>query len=123
MKNLILHKVLVHQNLSDQKGNILIDKKTREARLRVDDNEIEEGDRDDGIYTNRWVRPEEFTEQFIELRNNFFADLDRRPLTIISALFPPIPVAYMTECNYNIGEGEEEASYSVTFSESISLIK
>ena len=115
--------ILVHQNLSDQKGNILIDKKTREARLRVDDNEIEEGDRDDGIYTNRWVRPEEFTDKFIELRNNFFADLDRRPLTIISALFPPIPVAYMTECSYNIGEGEEEASYSVTFSESISLIQ
>lgn len=115
--------ILVHQNLSDQKGNILIDKKTREARLRVEDNEIEEGDRDDGIYVNRWVRPEEFTDQYIELRNNFFADLDRRPLTIVSALFPPLPVAYMTECNYNIGEGEEEASYSVTFSESVSTIQ
>lgn len=115
--------ILVHQNLSDQKGNILIDKKTREARLRVVDNEIEEGDRDDGIYTNRWVRPEEFTDKFIELRNNFFTDLDKRPLTIVSALFPPIPVAYMTDCSYNIGEGEEEASYTVTFSESVSTIQ
>ena len=115
--------ILVHQNLSDQKGNILIDKKTREARLRVDDNSIEEGDRDDGIYTNRWVRPEEFTEKYIELRNNFFNDLNHRPLTIISALFPPIPVAYMTDCSYNIGEGEEEASYSVTFSETLSTIQ
>ena len=115
--------ILVHQNLSDQKGNILIDKQTREARLRVEDNEIEEGDRDDGFYTNRWVRPEVFTEKYIELRNNFFNDLNHRPLTIISALFPPMPVAYMTDCSYNIGEGEEEASYSVTFSESLSTIQ
>lgn len=109
--------ILVHQNISDQKGKIMIDKQTREARLRVTDNSIEEGDRDDGIYTSRFVRPEEFTDEYIEVRNNFFQDLNRRPLTIVSALFPPMPVAYMTECNYNIGAGEEEASYSVTFSE------
>lgn len=115
--------VLVHQNISDQKGQILIDKKTREARLRVNDITIDEGDRDDGIYVSRFVRPEEFTEEYIELRNNFFNDLNRRPCTIISALFPPIPVAYLTECNYNIGEGEEEATYSVTFSESLSTIQ
>lgn len=114
--------ILVHQNLSDQKGDILINKQTREARLRVVDNQIEEGDRDDGIYTNRWVRPEEFTDEYIELRSGFFKDLDRRPLTIISALFPPMPVGYMTECSYNIGEGEEEASYSVTFKESLDTI-
>lgn len=114
--------VLVHQNISDQKGQILIDKQTREARLRVNDITIDEGDRDDGIYVSRFVRPEEFTEEYIEIRNNFFEDLNRRPCTIISALFPPIPVAYLTECNYNIGEGEEEASYSVTFSETLSNI-
>lgn len=114
--------VLVHQNISDQKGQILIDKQTREARLRVNDITIDEGDRDDGIYVSRFVRPEEFTEEYIEIRNNFFKDLNRRPCTIISALFPPIPVAYLTECNYNIGEGEEEASYSVTFSETLSNI-
>ncbi len=109
--------ILVHQNISDQKGKIMIDKKTKEARLRVTDNSIEEGNRDDGMYVSRWVRPEKFTDEYIEIRNNFFQDLDKRPLTIISALFPPMPVAYMTECNYTIGEGEEEASYSVTFSE------
>lgn len=114
--------VLVHQNITDQKANILIDKQTREARLRVNDISIDEGDRDDGIYVSRFVRPEEFTEEYIEVRNNFFKDLNRRPCTIISALFPPIPVAYMTECNYNIGEGEEEATYSVTFSETLSTI-
>ena len=110
-------EVFVHQNISDQKGKIMIDKETREARLRVNDISIEEGDRDDGIYVNRFVRPEEFTDKYIEVRNNFFQDLNRRPLTIVSSLFPPLPVAYMTECSYNIGEGEEEATYSVTFSE------
>lgn len=114
--------ILVHQQLSNQKGNILINKQTREARLRVEDNEIEEGDRDDGIYVNRWVRPEEFTDEYIELRGNFFGDLDKRPLTIVSSLFPPMPVGYMTECNFNIGEGEEDASYSVTFKESLDTI-
>lgn len=115
--------VLVHQNISDQKGQILIDKQTREARLRVNDITIDEGDRDDGIYVSRFVRPEEFTEEYIEVRNNFFNDLNRRPCTIVSALFPPMPVAYLTECNYNIGEGEEEATYSVTFSETLSTIQ
>ena len=109
--------VLVHQNISDQKGQIMIDKETREARLRVTDISIEEGDRDDGIYVSRFVRPEEFTDEYIEVRSNFFNDLSGRPLTIVSALFPPIPACYMTDCSYNIGEGEEEASYSVTFSE------
>lgn len=115
--------ILVTQNISDQKGDILIDKLTREARLRVIDNEVEEGDRDDGIYVNRWIRPEDFTDEYIELRNNFFKDLDGRPCTIVSSLFPPIPVCYMTECDYNIGEGEEDASYSVTFKESLSTIQ
>lgn len=109
--------VFVHQNISDQKGQIMIDKETREARLRVNDISIEEGDRDNGIYVKRFVRPEEFTEKYIEVRNNFFQDLNQRPLTIVSSLFPPIPACYMTECSYNIGEGEEEATYSVTFSE------
>ena len=109
--------VFVHQNLSDQKGKIMIDKESREARLRVNDIQIEKGDRDDGIYVNRFVRPEEFTDKYIELRNNFFNDLNQRPLTIVSSLFPPMAAAYMTECNYNIPEGEEEATYSVTFSE------
>lgn len=109
--------VFVGQNISDQKGQIMIDKETREARLRVTDISIEDGPRDDGIYVSRFVRPEEFTDEYIEVRNNFFQDLNQRPLTIVSSLFPPIPACYMTECSYNIGEGEEEPTYSVTFSE------
>ena len=108
--------ILVHQNISNTQGSILIDKDTREARLRVADNSIENVDSDfDGF--GRWVTPDEFTEEYIELRSGFFDDLNGRPLTIVSPLFPAMPVAYMTECNYDIGEGEEEASYSVTFSE------
>ena len=108
--------ILVHQNISDTKGNLMIDKDTREARLRVADNSIENVDSDfDGF--GRWVSPEEFTEEYIELRSGFFNDLVGRPLTIVSPLFPAMPVAYMTECNFDIAEGEEEASYSVTFSE------
>ena len=108
--------VLVHQNISNTKGSILIDKETREARLRVADNSIDNVDSDlDGF--GRWVSPDEFTEEYIELRSGFFDDLVGRPLTIVSPLFPAIPVAYMTECNFNIDDGVEEASYSVTFSE------
>ena len=108
--------ILVHQNISNTQGSILIDKDTREARLRVADNSIENVDSDfDGF--GRWVSPEEFTDEYIELRSGFFDDLVGRPLTIVSPLFPAMYVAYMTECNYDIGEGEEEASYSVTFSE------
>lgn len=109
--------IFVGQNISDQKGQIMIDKETREARLRVTDISIEEGPRDDGIYVSRFVRPDEFTDEYIEVRNNFFQDLNQRPLTIVSSLFPPMPACYMTDCSYNIGEGEEEATYSVTFSE------
>lgn len=108
--------ILVHQNISNTKGSILIDKDSREARLRVADNSIQNVDSDlDGF--GRWVKPEEFTEEYIELRSGFFDDLNGRPLTIVSPLFPAMHVAYMTECSYDIGEGVEEASYSVTFSE------
>ena len=65
----------------------------------------------------RYVRPEEFTDEFIEVRSNFFKDLDGRPLTLISPLFEPISVCHITDYSYNIAEGEEEASYSVTFQE------
>ena len=51
------------------------------------------------------------------MRNGFFDDLYGRPLTIVSPLFPAMPVAYLTECTYNINEGEEEATYNVTFRE------
>lgn len=108
--------ILVHQNLSNVKGNLVIEKNTKEVRLRVTDNSIpKDNDKDDELLTGRYVRPEEFTDKYIEVRANFFKDLVGRPLTLISPLFESIPVAYITDYNYEIGEGEEEASYSVTF--------
>lgn len=113
--------IIVNQQISNAKGNILIDKETREARLRVTDSSTLTKDVEDGIEVSRWVTPEEFTEEFLQIRDAFFEDLYGRPLTIVSPLFPPMPVAYLTECSYNIEEGSEEASYSVTFKETESL--
>ena len=113
--------ILVNQQISNTKGNILIDKQTREARLRVSDNSTLTQDTESGLLLSRWVTPEEFTEEFLQIRDAFFEDLYGRPLTIVSPLFPPFPVAYLTEANYNIEEGSEEATYSVTFRETESL--
>ena len=114
--------ILVHQQISNTKGNILIDKESREARLRVNDNSVvEDNDNPDQLYVSRWVKPEEFTEEFLQIRDAFFEDLYGRPLTIVSPLFPPMPVAYLTDAQYNIDSGAEEASYSVTFREVESL--
>lgn len=114
--------ILVHQQISNTKGNILIDKETREARLRVNDNSVViDNDDPEQLYVSRWVPPEEFTEEYLEIRNGFFQDLDGRPLTIVSPLFPAMPVAYLTDVQYNIDSGVEEASYSVTFREVESL--
>lgn len=110
--------ILVHQNLSNVKGTITIDSQTKEARLRVADNSTIDKDVDEGLQLTRWVDPEEFTDEYIEIRNNFLKDLLGRPLTIVSPLFDPMPVAYLADdYSYNIGEGEQEASYSVTFKE------
>ena len=110
--------IYVHQQISNTKGNILIDKETREARLRVNDNSVViDKDDPDQLYVSRWVPPEEFTEEFLEIRNGFFQDLDGRPLTIVSPLFPAMPVAYLTDVQYNIDSGADEASYGVTFRE------
>ena len=114
--------ILVHQQISNTKGNILIDKDSREARLRVNDTSVvEDNDNPDQLYVSRWVKPEEFTEEFLQIRDAFFEDLYGRPLTIVSPLFPPMPVAYLTDAQYNIDSGAEEASYSVTFREVESL--
>jgi hypothetical protein len=56
------------------------------------------------------------THDFIELRRGFFDYLIGRPLTLVSALFPPIPVAYITDLSYSMGEGEEEAVWEIEFS-------
>lgn len=110
--------ILVHQNLSNTQGKVVIDKNTKEIRLRVTDNSIPMTNNDDDeLLLGRYVRPEEFTDEYIEVRSNFFKDLVKRPLTLVSPLFEAVPVAYITDYDYQISEGEEEASYSVTFSE------
>lgn len=114
----ITMQILVHQNLANTKGNLLIDKETKEVRLRVTDNSIpKDNDKDNELLLGRYVRPEEFTDEYIEVRDNFFKDLLGRPLTLVSPLFEAVPVAYIIDYSYSIGEGEEEASYSVTFQE------
>lgn len=111
-------EILVHQNLSNTKGKMTIDKHTKEVRIRVTDNSIpDDNDNDGELLLGRYVRPDEFTDAYLEIRSNFFKDLQKRPLTLVSPLFEAVPVAYVTEYDYNIGEGEEEASYSVTFQE------
>lgn len=109
--------ILVHQNLSNTKGKLVIDSNTKEIRLRVTDNSLPNDSEDEELHLGRFVRPEEFTDEYIEVRSNFFKDLLGRPLTIVSPLFEAIPVAYIVDYSYNIPEGEEEATYTVTFRE------
>ena len=95
---------------------MVIEKNTKEIRLRVTDNSIpKDNNKDDELLLGRYVRPEEFTDNYINVRSNFFKDLIGRPLTLISPLFESIPVAYIVDYHYDIGEGVEEASYAVTF--------
>ena len=111
-------EILVHQNLSNMKGSITIDSQTKEARLRVADNSTLDKETDDELELTTWVDPEKFTDEYIEIRDNFLKDLMGRPLTIVSPLFDPMPVAYLHEdYSYNIPDGEQEASYNVTFKE------
>lgn len=110
--------ILVHQNISNTKGSLVIDKQTKEIRLRVTDNSIpQDNDKDDELLLGRYVRPSEFTDEYIQVRSDFFKDLKGRPLTMVSPLFESVPVCYITDYHYNINEGEEEASYNVTFQE------
>lgn len=111
-------EVLAHQNLSDMKGNLVIDSKTKEVRIRVADNStINEETEDGDLNFKRWIRPSEYTDEYVNIRNNFFKDLDGRPLTIVSPLHPAIPVAYIDDVSQSIPEGEEEVTYTVTFKE------
>lgn len=108
--------ILVHQNLSDLKGDLLIDKQKKTVKLRVTDNSNPLSDKEkDELLLGRWVRPSEFTDEYLEIRSDFFKDLKQRPLTLVSPLFSPIPVAYINDYHYSIGQGEEEAVYNVTF--------
>lgn len=111
-------EILVHQNLSDAKATLIIDEQESTVKMRVTDNSLPQDTKQDNeILLGRYVRPSEFTDEYIELRSDFFEDLKHRPLTLVSPLFRAIPVAYIIDYDYSIGEGEEEAVYSVTFQE------
>lgn len=112
--------IMVNQLVTDTKGSLMIDKKTREAKLRVFDTNSLSKTTSQGIEMKCWVDPSKFSEKFLKIRNSFFEDLYGRPLTIVSPLFPPLAFCYLTECSYNIEEGSEEASYTVTFREATS---
>ena len=64
-----------------------------------------------------FLDPADFTDSYIKIREGFFDNYIGRPLTLISDLFPTIPVCYISDLNYNINEGEESAEYSITFRE------
>ena len=64
-----------------------------------------------------FIDPADFTDRYIEIRRGFFDKYIGRPLTLVSDLFPTMPVCYITELSYNINEGEEQAEYSITFKE------
>ena len=106
-------EVLVHQRLSSVTGSVTLDKEKRDTLVHVED--FTTGADSDG--TILWSYPEAYDEKFIELRRTFFDNLVGRPLTVVSPLFPAIPVGYMTECDYSIGEGEEESAWSITIKE------
>lgn len=64
-----------------------------------------------------FIDPADFTDSYIEIRRSFFDNYKGRPLTLVSDLFPTMPVCYITDISYNINEGEEQAEYSITFKE------
>lgn len=64
-----------------------------------------------------FLDPADFTDSYIRIREGFFDNYIGCPLTLISDLFPTIPVCYISDLNYNINEGEESAEYSITFRE------
>ena len=64
-----------------------------------------------------FIDPADFTDSYIEIRRGFFDNYIGRPLTLVSDLFPTMPVCYITDLAYNINEGEEQAEYSITFRE------
>lgn len=64
-----------------------------------------------------FMDPVDFTDSFVEIRRSFFDKYMGRPLTLVSDLFPTIAICYITDIQYNINEGEEQAEYSITFRE------
>lgn len=108
--------IFVHQRLTNVKGQFVINSKTREVKVITTDTDIDVIDEE--LQLGRYIRPDEFPDEYITVRNNFFKDLLGRPLTIVSQLFDPIEYGRLVEnYSYNINAGEEEATYSVTFKE------
>lgn len=107
-------QVLVHQMLKrDTTASITLDTETKTGDLRLTQKTIDAVD----ASTNLSVYPDTFTDEFLELRRSFFDDLEGRPLTVVSSQFKAIPVGYITDISYNIGEGEPEATWDITIKE------
>lgn len=112
--------IFVHQRLTNVKGEFVINSQTREVRVITTDTDIDVIDKE--LELGRYIRPDEFPDEYIAVRSNFFKDLLGRPLTIVSQLFDPIEYGRLVDnYSYNIAEGEQEATYSVTFKEYATL--
>lgn len=112
--------IFVHQRLTNVKGEFVINSTTREVKVITTDTDIDVIDEE--LELGRYIRPDEFPDEYIKIRGNFFKDLLGRPLTLVSQLFDPIEHCRIAEnYSYNIGEGEQEATYSVTFKEYATL--
>lgn len=106
-------EVLVHQKLSTLSGSFTSGNDKYKVNVYTEDftqNQIEGG-------FEVWEVPKDLKDNFIELRRSFFTQLSGRPLTVISPLTQNIAVGYMTECDYNIGEGEAESTWNITIRE------
>ena len=100
-------EIYVYQRLTNIKGEFVIDSTTREVRVITADTDIDVLDEE--LQLGRYIQP-------------IFKDLLNRPLTIVSQLFDPIEHCRIADnYSYNINEGEQEATYSVTFKEYATL--
>lgn len=108
--------VLVHQVIShDTTASLTIDGSTKGADIRLSAEHPE--DIDPGTSLPYYSNPNDFSNDFIELRRAFFEPLMGRPLTVVSDLFPTIVVGYISDLNYNIEEGEVPAKWDITIKE------
>lgn len=112
-------QVLVHQALSNVKGTMTLDNKSKDVSVYV--NQSQPNDIDEETELPYWLQGSEVSDGYITLRSGFFDAFKGRPLTIVSPLFNSIPVGYITELSYDIGEGEAEAAYTLTIREVESL--
>jgi len=56
----------------------------------------------------------EYSDDFVTLRRNFFNNLLNRPHTVISEMFPPQAVMWITDIQQSIEDGSTTVVYSVT---------